>query len=1047
MPEVARIWVTAGADVGDAEHKLGALSAKIDEVRGRATSLGQTGRVTSAGLGSTAGAMAGLAKGATGVALASAAVEVGMRVFDAVKDKIQDAAEAVLEFSAYLEQAKIAWKVFLGGGEEAEVMLERLKAFSMATPFEFKDLERAARRMVAMGFAAKDVLPLLLDIGNAASSVGLGSEGIDRIVLALSQMQAKARVNSQEMRQLAEAGVPAWELLARAMGKPVREVMKLAEEGKISSKVFFDAFHKFAQQKWGGMMEEQSRTFIGAMTKIRDILRIVGSTAFRPLFDAITRTATKFLEFLRSPEVAIWATKISSTLQRIIDFFDRLSGIWARLRARLGGALSGLGEFIRENLMAGLAPIIAWWLDHGDKILAAINKVVTAVRTFISRNLDQIGRFFSNFRDTAITAWGTLVGIFLDVLDIIAGIINGDWATVWNSAKRIILRAWQFFVSVAASHARMVGNIVVILARTVGDKLIEMLKKLQAFATAMAVVSRRTGGVPGNVLAAGWEAAAGVINRAIEDLRSPEEWQTKWEGAIDDIERRLKEWGENFLGVTTQTSSKARLLAEFWLRSLLTPTINLNDEIDELRGHNLALATAEAVAGQGASELAFDLNDLGGSAKRAGDSIQNLISDLVTVHPAVLSLQAREFQLQLAIAGVNASLRAHQRELKNAQDVYQAMQERLAKLQEQLSEAQQQLDELSRPRLKGMGELEDKMRALEIQLKRLRLAELLGVPLEQVMSQFPPLSSQMEAWLATLPRNREELERLLEQLQLTFGLRFDEQLRQLQEMAEGPKPAEMTFEQAARKIRETRTRINELTDAISAQQAAMAAQQAVIDSIQQSIDGLNETLETLQEQLGETQRRQELVRQALELVYAWLLSGRQGFTDLGAEGQRVAGIIDEATKLLLGDVNTFALDTSAISNITLAQLVANYQTAMAQARLEVMGVIGSLNLIPRDIYTTVHVRYVEEGSLSTPPGRQFGGSVLAGHAYIVGERGPELFVPRTSGTIVPTSGGEVVGGSVIINVHGSVISERDLADTVRRELLQIKRSGRGLGLS
>lgn len=45
--------------------------------------------------------------------------------------------------------------------------------------------------------------------------------------------------------------------------------------------------------------------------------------------------------------------------------------------------------------------------------------------------------------------------------------------------------------------------------------------------------------------------------------------------------------------------------------------------------------------------------------------------------------------------------------------------------------------------------------------------------------------------------------------------------------------------------------------------------------------------------------------------------------------------------------------------------------------------------------------------------RAAGGPVSAGSPYIVGERGPEVFVPRTSGTIVPNGAG---GVSVVVNV-------------------------------
>lgn len=41
------------------------------------------------------------------------------------------------------------------------------------------------------------------------------------------------------------------------------------------------------------------------------------------------------------------------------------------------------------------------------------------------------------------------------------------------------------------------------------------------------------------------------------------------------------------------------------------------------------------------------------------------------------------------------------------------------------------------------------------------------------------------------------------------------------------------------------------------------------------------------------------------------------------------------------------------------------------------------------------------------PTLQYGGNALAGRAHIVGERGPELFVPHTSGFMQKEVGGEV----------------------------------------
>ena len=51
--------------------------------------------------------------------------------------------------------------------------------------------------------------------------------------------------------------------------------------------------------------------------------------------------------------------------------------------------------------------------------------------------------------------------------------------------------------------------------------------------------------------------------------------------------------------------------------------------------------------------------------------------------------------------------------------------------------------------------------------------------------------------------------------------------------------------------------------------------------------------------------------------------------------------------------------------------------------------------------------------------RANGGSVLSGRSYLVGERGPEVFTPSTSGMISPNS--SLGGGStnVVVNVDAS----------------------------
>lgn len=84
------------------------------------------------------------------------------------------------------------------------------------------------------------------------------------------------------------------------------------------------------------------------------------------------------------------------------------------------------------------------------------------------------------------------------------------------------------------------------------------------------------------------------------------------------------------------------------------------------------------------------------------------------------------------------------------------------------------------------------------------------------------------------------------------------------------------------------------------------------------------------------------------------------------------------------------------------------------------------------------------GSIFGLPGRATGGPVAPGRPYLVGERGPELFVPTSAGQIDAGSGG---GGGRAVNVSIRVVapegssspeslrrSSRQVAQAVRRAL-------------
>lgn len=254
---------------------------------------------------------------------------------------IRQAGSAWFEYSSKLESTTIAFTTMLGSAQAASAHLKELQQFALTTPFEFSDLIGASQRMQALGFEAKQVVPVLTDVGNAVAAAGGGGERLDRVVLALSQMQSKGKVATQEMNQLAEAGLPGWKILEQQLGKSRAELVKLVEAGKISSQVFLDAFQQFSRNNFGGLMEKQSKTAIGALSNIKDAVLQLSNNAFEPLFRMVSNGLNSIAKDLQTNQSSweAWGKGITSSIASTVSGLALVLGQLRSLDREIGQLL------------------------------------------------------------------------------------------------------------------------------------------------------------------------------------------------------------------------------------------------------------------------------------------------------------------------------------------------------------------------------------------------------------------------------------------------------------------------------------------------------------------------------------------------------------------------------------------------------------------------------------------------------------------------------------------------------------------------------------
>lgn len=261
-----------GASAFTASAK-GAASA-VRGIGNAADSTTKQGGKLSSALDKAGGALGGVwtMAGRSGVALGAAgAAAVGMG----------------LKFNAGMEQSRVAFTNLLGNSSEAEAMLDRLYKIAAKTPFEFPQLTSATQRLLGFGMAAKDVVPTMTAVGDAVAAAGGGGEQIDKISTALGQIQAKGKVSTEELMQMAESGVPAMKILADQMGITGAQLSDKLKAGAIDADKGIAALVTGMNKRYGGMAAAQSKTFSGMLSTLKDTgAQILGSVT-EPLFNAL----------------------------------------------------------------------------------------------------------------------------------------------------------------------------------------------------------------------------------------------------------------------------------------------------------------------------------------------------------------------------------------------------------------------------------------------------------------------------------------------------------------------------------------------------------------------------------------------------------------------------------------------------------------------------------------------------------------------------------------------------------------------------------------
>ncbi|UVK63537.1 tape measure protein [Arthrobacter phage Janeemi] len=328
----------------------------LPSAKGFSSALGREINPTLASAGHTSGERSGKAFG--GGFLPAMKGMLGPAVGLAAGLGIGQGIKSGLETASFLEQAKISFQTLLGPGGDVQGFIKNLTTFAANTPFELPGLTDNARALLGVGIAAKDVIPTMTALGDAAGALGLSQDGLNSVVRAYTQINSKGKVSAEEMLQMAEAGIPAWPLLARAMGKTVPEVQKLSQDGKLLAKDVLPALNKEMEKEYGGSMAKQAKTLAGVWSTVKDTINMAMAQALQPLVPILTTILPPAAALLAGAigGISDAAVRLGTVAAPVfMPLVEAAKQAWAVLTS--GGAPSG-GLFALAGPLGSITPLL-----------------------------------------------------------------------------------------------------------------------------------------------------------------------------------------------------------------------------------------------------------------------------------------------------------------------------------------------------------------------------------------------------------------------------------------------------------------------------------------------------------------------------------------------------------------------------------------------------------------------------------------------------------------------------------------------------------------
>jgi tape measure domain-containing protein len=225
-----------------------------------------------------------------GIATAVAKLAVAFAGIQAIKFVFTQAAE--------LQTQARSLEILAGSAEKAGKIIKELQELGAVTPFTSTELIDSAKRLQAFGVETDKVVETTRRLADASGATGAELSGL---VTAFGQVQAKGRLQGEELLQFQERGIGLQQELRKMYGMTGEEFQKALSKGQIGAEAVEVALINLTNVggKYANGAIAQSDTLNGKLSTLQDSFQRLAQNIgkfFEPIFKFLIDGINAFLD-------------------------------------------------------------------------------------------------------------------------------------------------------------------------------------------------------------------------------------------------------------------------------------------------------------------------------------------------------------------------------------------------------------------------------------------------------------------------------------------------------------------------------------------------------------------------------------------------------------------------------------------------------------------------------------------------------------------------------------------------------------------------------